>query len=139
METFLWDGCYDLSSVLVNLHITSLPCIPSQELFNSTVEDLTMIVSYQCMQLNTYNVNLYYINCNFLQLKVYTCISGVCLWNAPTWRCIYWIYFRWKKCSVQLPNHSHHINYHHNILLWYSWVYNSRACLSLLHLYIGEE
>ena len=72
METFLWDGCYDLSSVLVNLHITSLLCIPSQELFNSIVEDLTMIVSYQYMQLNTYNVNLYYINYNFLQLKVYT-------------------------------------------------------------------
>ena len=70
METFPWDG-YDLYSVLINLHIASLPCIPSQGLFNSTVEDLTIIVSYQCMQLNTYNINLYHVNCNFLQLKVY--------------------------------------------------------------------
>ena len=45
METFLWDGSYELSPLLINLHITSLPCIPSQELFNSTVKDLTTIVS----------------------------------------------------------------------------------------------
>ena len=50
METFLWDGSYDLSPLRINLHITSLPCIPSQELFDSTVEDLTTFVSYQCMQ-----------------------------------------------------------------------------------------
>ena len=46
VETFLWDGSYDLPTLFINLHITFLPCIPSMEVFNSTVEDLNTFVSY---------------------------------------------------------------------------------------------
>ena len=48
MESFLWDGSYNLPTILINLHITSLPCIPSNEGLNSNVEDLTTFVSYTC-------------------------------------------------------------------------------------------
>ena len=47
MKAFLWDGSYNLSSLLINLHITSLPCIPPEEIFRSTVEELTTFVSYR--------------------------------------------------------------------------------------------
>ena len=46
MEAFLWDNSYNLSTLLINLHITSLPCVPSKEIFSSIVEDLTKFVSY---------------------------------------------------------------------------------------------
>ena len=45
MKTFLWDDSYDLPTLLINLHIISLSCIPSKEIFNSTIEDLTRFVS----------------------------------------------------------------------------------------------
>ena len=45
MASFLWDGSYNLDSLCINLHITSLPCIPSEKIFNSTVEELTTFVS----------------------------------------------------------------------------------------------
>ena len=34
VDTFLWDGTYELPTLLIDLHITSLPCIPSEEVFN---------------------------------------------------------------------------------------------------------
>ena len=45
MDAFLWGGDYDLPTIHVNLNIISLPCIPSEEIFNSTVKDLTTFVS----------------------------------------------------------------------------------------------
>ena len=42
---FLWDGSYDLPTLYLNLHITYLPCIPSKDVFNSTLEDVTTYVS----------------------------------------------------------------------------------------------
>ena len=45
MDAFLWDGSYDLPILLINLSLTSLPCIPPEEMFNSTMEDLTTSVS----------------------------------------------------------------------------------------------
>ena len=45
VETFLWDGSYNLPTLLIDLPITYLPCIPSVGVFNSTVEDLTTFVS----------------------------------------------------------------------------------------------
>ena len=45
MDTFLWGGDYDLPTLHLNLNINSLPCIPSEKIFNSTVEDLTTFVS----------------------------------------------------------------------------------------------
>ena len=41
VETFLWDGFGDLPTLLISLHISSLPCIPSEKVFDSTIEDLT--------------------------------------------------------------------------------------------------
>ena len=41
VETFLWDGSGDLPTLLISLHISSLSCIPSEEIFDSTIKDLT--------------------------------------------------------------------------------------------------
>ena len=43
-DTFLWDGSYDLPTLHINLHITSLLCIPSQDLFESVLIDLNTLV-----------------------------------------------------------------------------------------------
>ena len=45
VDTFLWDGTYDLPTLHVDLSQTSLPCIPSVEIFNLTLKDLTTFVS----------------------------------------------------------------------------------------------
>ncbi len=45
VDTFLWDGSYELPTLLINLHITSLPCIPSEEVFNYTLDELNAHVS----------------------------------------------------------------------------------------------
>ena len=47
-ETFLWDGSYELPALNVNLHFTSLPCIPSTQIFNSVLSDFNSLVS-PCM------------------------------------------------------------------------------------------
>ena len=44
-KTFLWDGSYELPTLRINLHFTSLPCIPSFELFNSALMDFNSLVS----------------------------------------------------------------------------------------------
>ena len=46
MDSFLWDGSWDLYTLHINLHIDFLPCIPSDKTFNSTIEELTTLVSY---------------------------------------------------------------------------------------------
>ena len=46
VDTFLWDGTYDLPTLHIDLNQTLLPCIPSTEIFNSTLKDLTTFVSY---------------------------------------------------------------------------------------------
>ena len=43
-ETFLWDGSYDLPTVHLSLHITSLTCLPSQEMFILVLKDLNTMV-----------------------------------------------------------------------------------------------
>ena len=43
-DTFLWDGSYDLPTVHLNLHITTLTCLPSQEVFMSVLKDLNTMV-----------------------------------------------------------------------------------------------
>ena len=51
-STFLWDGSYELPTLRFNLHFSSLPCIPSDELFNSALMDFNSLVSQtikQCM------------------------------------------------------------------------------------------
>ena len=47
MDAFLWDGSFDLPTLLINLNVTFLPCIPSKDIFTSTIEDLTTLVSCQ--------------------------------------------------------------------------------------------
>ena len=44
-KTFLWDGSYELPTLRINLHFTSLPCIPSNEVFNSALKDFNSLVS----------------------------------------------------------------------------------------------
>lgn len=44
-DTFLWDGSYDLPTLHLNLHFTTLPCIPSTDTFNSVLSDFNSLVS----------------------------------------------------------------------------------------------
>lgn len=44
-DIFLWDGSYDLPTLHLNLHVTSLMCIPSKKLFESVLMDLNSLVS----------------------------------------------------------------------------------------------
>ena len=44
-DTFLWDGSYDLPTLHLNMHIASLPCIPSQDLFQLVLTDFNTLVS----------------------------------------------------------------------------------------------
>ena len=46
-DTFLWDGFYDLPTLHLNMHVVSLPCIPSQDLFELVLIDLNTLVSDQ--------------------------------------------------------------------------------------------
>ena len=48
-DTFLWDGLYDLPTLHINIHIASLPCIPSQDLFESVLMDFNTLVSVKLM------------------------------------------------------------------------------------------
>lgn len=43
-ESFLWDGSYDLPTLYLNLHVTSLMCVPSEEMLESVIEDLNTLV-----------------------------------------------------------------------------------------------
>ena len=43
-DTFLWDGSYELPTLHINLHITSLSCIPVEDLFISVLEDFNTLV-----------------------------------------------------------------------------------------------
>ena len=45
-DAFLWDGSYELPTVNINLHITSLSCVPSNQLFESLLFDLNSLVSH---------------------------------------------------------------------------------------------
>ena len=44
-DTFLWNGGYDLPTLHLNLHFTNLTCIPSEDLFNSVLNDFNSLVS----------------------------------------------------------------------------------------------
>lgn len=44
-DSFLWDGCYCLPTLRLNLHIISFSCIPSQKLFKAVLQQLTSRVS----------------------------------------------------------------------------------------------
>jgi hypothetical protein len=44
-QTFLWDGTYDLPTLHIHLHIPSLPCIPSDDIFMSALKDFNSLVS----------------------------------------------------------------------------------------------
>ena len=54
-DTFLWDGSYDLPILYLNLHVTSLSCIPTEELFTSVLKDLNTLVRSQYVYLMTYH------------------------------------------------------------------------------------
>ena len=44
-QTFLWDGSYELPTLHINLHFTSLVCLPSVEHFTSILSDFNSLVS----------------------------------------------------------------------------------------------
>ena len=44
-DSFLWDGSYDLPTVHINLHITSMLCVPSDDRFESVLAELNALVS----------------------------------------------------------------------------------------------
>ena len=44
-DTFLWDGLYNLPTLHLNLHVASLPCVPSKDLFESVLMDFNTLVS----------------------------------------------------------------------------------------------
>lgn len=46
-DTFLWDGFYDLPTLHLNMHVVSLPCVPSKDLFESVLMDFNTLVSAQ--------------------------------------------------------------------------------------------
>ena len=43
-DTFLWDGSYNLPTLYLNLRVTSLTCLPSEEVFMSVLKDLNTMV-----------------------------------------------------------------------------------------------
>ena len=43
-QTFLWDGTYDLPTLHIHLHVPSLPCIPSDDIFMSALIKRTSIL-----------------------------------------------------------------------------------------------
>lgn len=43
-DSFLWDGSYDLPTIQLNLHITTLSCVPSYDLFESLVMEMNTLV-----------------------------------------------------------------------------------------------
>lgn len=66
-DTFLWDGSYELPTLHLNLHITSLACVPTRELFASVLMDLNKLVrvysSYVFSSYNVYVIKSRNINC----------------------------------------------------------------------------
>ena len=44
-DAFLWDGSYDLPTLHLSVHITTLSCVPSQDLFESVLMDFNTLVS----------------------------------------------------------------------------------------------
>ena len=44
-DAFLWDGSYDLPTLHLSVHITSLSCVPSEDLFESVLKDFNTLVS----------------------------------------------------------------------------------------------
>ena len=43
-DTFLWDGSYNLPTLHLNLHITSMICVPSKEMFETVLMDFSTLV-----------------------------------------------------------------------------------------------
>ena len=44
-ESFLWDGSYNLPTLHINLHLESLPCLPSDQVYDAVLQDITALVS----------------------------------------------------------------------------------------------
>lgn len=57
-DSFLWDGSYDLPTVHMNLHITSMLCVPSDDLFESLLNEMNTLVR-TCHYICTLTKHLY--------------------------------------------------------------------------------
>ena len=44
-DAFLWDGSYDLPTLHLNIHITSISCAPSLDFLHSVIKDFNTMVS----------------------------------------------------------------------------------------------
>lgn len=45
-DTFLWDGSYELPTLYLDLQITTLSCVPSEDLFKSALMNFNTLVSF---------------------------------------------------------------------------------------------
>lgn len=56
-DSFLWDGSYELPTLHLNMHITSLSCIPNQDLFKAVLMDFNTLVriTFQIRIIDIYN------------------------------------------------------------------------------------
>ena len=43
-DSFFWDGSYDLPTLHLDLHISTLSCVPSQEWFETMLKDINTLV-----------------------------------------------------------------------------------------------
>ena len=55
VEAFLWDGSYDLHTLHINQHMDSLPCLPSDQLYDAVLQDITALVSLVTYALQNLN------------------------------------------------------------------------------------
>jgi len=51
-DTFVWDPINEVPTLHLNMHITSLSCIPSQELFESVLTDFNTLVRTLCINVH---------------------------------------------------------------------------------------
>ena len=57
VNTFLWDGSYELPSVTLYIMVNSLECLPSNKTFQEILQELTTVVSvYHSIMLSWHNI-----------------------------------------------------------------------------------
>ena len=57
-EAFLWDGSYDLPTLHINQHMESLPCLPSDQLYDAVLQDITALVSLITYRLDSFKLTI---------------------------------------------------------------------------------
>ena len=57
-EAFHWDGSYDLPTLHINQHMESLPCLPSDQLYDAVLQDITALVSLITYRLDSFKLTI---------------------------------------------------------------------------------